>query len=588
MPDARRWIAGQQVGTIEDGSAQSAVGRGSFMSGNIAQFFTQHAVRPGHVLYRHFADDGWRDVSVADMAALAGRWQAAFVREGFAAGDRVALCLRNGIDWVAIDIAALGLGLVVVPLYVDDNPDNVAWCADNAQARLLIVESARVAAALAKVADAGHPLPPLVVLSPGETGSAAIARSFLPATAPDVVVRDLPAGTLATICFTSGTAGRPKGVMLSHGNIIANVGQCAQTGMARPEDVFLSILPLSHMFERTGGYYLPLSLGAKVTFARGVAQLAADLASESPTLMFAVPRIFERFRARIDQALAGSPAKRRLFDACVARGCRVAAGRGTLLDRLLVPGLRRLVARPLLARMGGRLRLAVVGGAALDPHLSRTFIGLGLPLLQGYGMTEASPVVAVNRDDDNDPESVGPPLPGVDVRLSAAGELEIRGPNVMSGYWRNPEATHDAFTADGWLSTGDIAELRDGKIFLRGRAKDIIVMSNGEKLPPQDVEFAILRDPVFEQVMVVGEGRPYVILLAVAKETDEKALARRANEQLKAFPRWVRVRRVVATSEPWSVDNGLLTPTLKLKRPLLLKRLAPRIEAVYGETAASA
>jgi len=558
------------------------------MPGNIAHFFTQHAARPGQVLYRHFSDGAWRDVTVAEVAALAGRWQAAFARDGFVAGDRVALCLRNGVDWVAVDIAALGLGLVVVPLYVDDNPDNVAWCAVNAQARLLIVENSRVAAALAKVADAGHRLPPLVMLSPDEGESAATVETFLPAAAPDAVARDLPDDALATICFTSGTAGRPKGVMLSHDNIIANVGQCGQTGMARPDDVFLSILPLSHMFERTGGYYLPLSLGAKVTFARGVAQLAADLTSESPTLMFAVPRIFERFRARIDQALVGSPGKQRLFDACVARGCRVAAGRATMLDRLLVPGLRRLVARPLLARMGGRLRLAVVGGAALDPHLSRTFIGLGLPLLQGYGMTEAAPVVAVNRADDIDPESVGPPLPGVDVRLGEAGELEVRGRNVMQGYWRNPDATREAFTADGWLRTGDIAQIRDGKIFLRGRAKDIIVLSNGEKLPPQDVEFAILRDPVFEQVMVVGEGRPYVVLLAVAKETDEKALARRANEQLKLFPRWVRVRRVIATTEPWSVDNGLLTPTLKLKRPLLLKRLESRIEAAYSESPASA
>jgi len=236
-----------------------------------------------------------------------------------------------------------------------------------------------------------------------------------------------------------------------------------------------------------------------------------------------------------------------------------------------------------LARLGGRLRIAVVGGAALDPALAQTFIGLGLTMLQGYGMTEASPVISVNRDDDNVAESVGPPLPGIEIRLGDGGELLTRGRNVMLGYWKNPEATRAALTADGWLHTGDLAEIRDGKVYIRGRAKDILVLSNGEKLPPQDAEFAILHDPVFEQVMLVGEGRPFVVLLAVTQETDEKTLIRRANDRLKAFPRWNRVRRVVMQKEPWSVDNGLLTPTLKLKRPILLKRLAEQIDAAYAD-----
>ena len=204
-------------------------------------------------------------------------------------------------------------------------------------------------------------------------------------------------------------------------------------------------------------------------------------------------------------------------------------------------------------------------------------------MLQGYGMTEASPVISVNRDDDNVPESVGPPLPGIEVRLGDGGELLVKGRNVMLGYWKNPEATDAALTADGWLRTGDVAEIIDGRIYIRGRAKDVLVLSNGEKLPPQDAEFAILHDPVFEQVMLVGEGRPFVVLLAVSQETDEKVLIRRANDKLRDFPRWTRVRRVIMQKEPWSVDNGLLTPTLKLKRPILLQRLAPQIEAVYAD-----
>jgi long-chain acyl-CoA synthetase len=555
------------------------------LAGNIAQFFSRHVTRPTHALFRHHVDGAWRDVTVEEIAALARRWQAAFRRDGLAAGDRVAICARNGVNWIAIDIAALGMGLVVVPLYVDDNPDSVAWCVGNAEVRLLVVENSRIAAALAKCADAGKPLPPLVVLRPDDGETAATLATFLPEAAAELTVTELPDDALATICFTSGTSGRPKGVMLSHGNIIANVGQCGQTGMARPEDLFLSILPLSHMFERTGGYYLPLSLGAKVAFARGVAQIADDLKTQAPTVIFAVPRIFDRFRARIEMSLARSPAKRRLFDACVERGFRVATGQGSVVDRMLVPGLRRLVGKPVLARLGGCLRIAVVGGAALDPALAHTFIGLGLAMLQGYGMTEASPVISVNRDDDNAPESVGPPLPGIEIRLGDGNELLVRGRNVMLGYWKNPEATRAMLSADGWLRTGDIADIKEGRICIRGRAKDILVMSNGEKLPPQDAEFAILNDPLFEQVMLVGEGRPYIVLLAVTQETDERTLIRRANEQLKKFPRWTRVRRVVMQKESWSVDNGLMTPTLKLKRPILLQRLAAQIEAAYAEAA---
>jgi long-chain acyl-CoA synthetase len=546
---------------------------------NIAEYFRQHLAAPDSALYRQFSDEKWRDICVAEIATLVGRWQAALVALGLAQGDRIALCLRNGVDWVALDLAALGLGLVIVPLYVDDNPDNVSWCAANAEARLLIVETTRMATALAQC---GAALPPMSVLRPdaGDPGSSVAA--LLPPSAAAPQFRDLPADTLATICYTSGTSGRPKGVMLSHGNIIANVESCRETTMAQQGDTFLSILPLSHMFERTGGYYLPLSIGAKVVYARGVAQIADDLAEQRPTAMFAVPRIFERFLARVNQSLEASPAKRWLFDQCVERGWRVERGDASWLDAIATPLLRSVVAKPVFERLGGRMRLAVVGGAALDPVISHTFIGLGLAMLQGYGMTEASPVISVNLLDDNDPDSVGPPLPGVEIKLLPSGELLARGGNVMQGYWHNPEATRESIDGDGWLHTGDVAEIRDGRIYIRGRVKDIMVLSNGEKLPPQDVEFALLHDPVFDQVMLVGEGRPFLTLLAVTRDTDEQALLRRANEQLKTFPRWVRIRRVIPLADPWSIENGLLTPTLKLKRPLVLARFKDAVDKVYA------
>ena len=552
---------------------------GGLVARNIADYFKAHLATPALALYRRCSADTWADVSVADLAQLIGRWQSAFTTLGLVEGDRVALCVKNSVDWIAIDLAALGLGLVVVPLYVDDNPENVAWCVDNAEARSLVVESTRMARALLQCSTS---LPPLHVLRPDAVDDLPSVHALLPATASTPVFRALPDSTLATICFTSGTSGRPKGVMLSHGNIIANVLSCQETRMARSSDVFLSILPLSHMFERTGGYYLPLSVGAKVVFSRGVAQIADDLAAQAPTVMFAVPRIFEKFLARIDQTLSGSATKRWLFDQCVARGWRVEQGNAGPLDALATPLLRALVAKPIFARLGGRLRLTVVGGAALDPSIARAFIGLGLHMLQGYGMTEASPVISVNREENNDPESVGPPLPGVDVKLGQNGELLARGGNIMQGYWRNPEATQATVDAEGWLHTGDIADLREGRIYIRGRLKDILVMSNGEKLPPQDVEFALAHDPLFEQVMLVGEGRPFLTLLTVTRETDEKLLLDRANGLLKNFPRWVRIRKVIATQDPWRIDNGLLTPTLKLKRPLVLARFKDAIDRAYA------
>src|SRR5713226_6581504 len=546
---------------------------------NIAGLLDAQLATPERILYRQFVEGAWRDISAREIAAYAARWQAFLRAEGLAPGDRVALCLKNGIHWVAADQGALGLGLVVVPLYADDNPENVAWCLENSGARLLVAESSRMANGLHSVAAS---LPRVLCLAADPGSGHDAVEAVLPKQAPAFEVAALEDGALATICYTSGTAGRPKGVMLTHGNILANVAACERLRLARSDDVFLSLLPLSHMFERTGGYYLPLSIGAKVAYARSVSQLAEDLASERPMVMFAVPRVFEKFAARVDEALAKSPAKKRLFDLVVAAGGRAGRREAGLLDRIVLALLRERVAAPVLARMGGRMRFAVLGGAPLDPAIAWLFLGLGLPVLQGYGMTEASPVISVNRLEGNVPESVGMPLDNVEARIAADGELLARGPSVMKGYWNNPEASAKSLDREGWLHTGDLAEITDRRIYIRGRLKDVLVLSNGEKLPPQDVELAILGDGVFEQGILIGEGRPFLTLVAVTRESDEKTLIQRANDRLKAFPRYIRVRRVVATHEPWTVENGLLTPTLKVKRERVQKKFSAEIERAYA------
>jgi long-chain acyl-CoA synthetase len=546
---------------------------------NIASLLKAQLATPERILYRQFIEGGWRDVSAREIAAYAARWQAFLRAEGLAPGERIALCLKNGIHWVAADQGALGLGLVIVPLYVDDNPENVAWCLANSGARLLVVETSRTATALQGVVAS---LPRVLCLAADPGSGHDAVEAALPRQAPEFEVAPLEDGALATICYTSGTAGKPKGVMLTHGNILANVAACERLQLARSDDVFLSLLPLSHMFERTGGYYLPLSIGAKVAYARSVSQLAEDLASERPTVMFAVPRVFEKFAARVNEALAKSPAKKRLFDLVVAAGGRAERREAGLADRIILALLRDRVAGPVLARLGGRMRFAVLGGAPLDPAIAWLFLGLGLPVLQGYGMTEASPVISVNRPESNVPESIGMPLDNVEVRVAADGELLAKGPSIMKGYWNNPEASAKTLDREGWLHSGDLAEIRDGRIFIRGRLKDVLVLSNGEKLPPQDVELAILGDGVFEQGILIGEGRPFLTLVAVTQETDEKNLIRRANERLKGFPGYIRVRRVVTTREPWTVENGLLTPTLKVKRERVQEKFGAEIERAYA------
>jgi long-chain acyl-CoA synthetase len=384
------------------------------------------------------------------------------------------------------------------------------------------------------------------------------------------------------------------------------------------DDVFLSFLPLSHTFERTAGYYLPMAAGSCVVYARSVALLGEDLKTVRPTVLISVPRIYERVFAKLQEALAESALKTRLFEAaqavgwrrfCQAQGLPLAEGSAwAALDPLLWPLLDRLVARTLRAQFGGRVRVAVSGGAPLSHAVARCFLGLGLPLLQGYGMTETSPVVAANGVDDNDPATVGRALPGVEVRIAGNRELQVRGPSVMKGYWKRAEDTARVLAPDGWLSTGDQAEMQNGRIRIMGRIKEIIVTSTGEKVPPGDLELAIAVDPLFEQVLVVGENRPFIACVAVVNRAEwqrlaaslgldpaeaaslnqpavHKAALARIAAQTRDFARYAAPRAVFLTLEPWTIENTLMTPTLKLKRTNLMGRYAGEIEAMYRPTA---
>jgi long-chain acyl-CoA synthetase len=568
-------------------------------------FRARLALSPDAIAYRQhdpitgtWTDWTWR--RIGDEVEL---WRDAFAKEQLPIGSRVATVMKSGVDYVCVDQAALSLGLAIVPMHATDNPGNLAYILQDSGASALVIDSPAYWARLApEVADLPD-LRRIVVVSeeePAEHGPiesdprAARASAWLAAAAaghaPEAVVSSR---SLAAIVYTSGATGRPKGVMLSHGNVTSNVLGVLRCVAPKPDDVFLSFLPLSDTFERTAGYYLPIAAGGAVAFARSIALLPKDLRLIRPTILISVPRIYERAYLHIQETVAKSGALRRaLFSLAERLGWRRflaaqagATARWPIASRLAWSFLDRLVAARIRAEFGGRLRVAVVGGAPMPEAASKCFLAMGVNLLQGYGMTETSPVVSVNRLERNDPATVGETLGGVEIRIGANDELLVRGPNVMLGYWRKPEETQRVLEPDGWLHTGDQALIDGSRLKIKGRIKDVIVTSTGEKISPADLEQAITGDLLFEQAMVIGERRPFIAALAVLNRQEAERAARAlglaggmtdilASNEFRAlaqkriaravahFPDYATPRKVWLTVDPWTVGAGLMTPRL--------------------------
>ena len=547
-------------------------------------FLERVRTSPEGKAYRWFDGATWVDMTWGEAGVAVGRWQAALAKENLKPGERVGLCSRNRIEWMLFDQAALGLGLVVVPLFYNDRPDNMAYCLNDAGAKFLLLEDGKLWEAMRGQIKT---IERVVCLNdaPKADDKAISLQKWLPKQGVALQPSPAKATELATLVYTSGTTGRPKGVMLSHRNIISDlraVLEAVPELCSKPRR-FLSFLPLSHMFERTTGYYVPMCMdaNAQVVYARGILELGEDMVSQRPSIIVSVPRIFERVYSKVEENLPAGSTKRKLFEKTVDIGWKRFKKEASLTDHLLWPILNVLVAKKLRARLGGELEYIFLGGAALAPHLIKIFTGVGLTFVHGYGLTETSPVAACNRMADNDPMSVGHVVPGCEARMAENGELLVRGPIIMLGYWNNQAATDAVLDKDGWFHTGDIVEMREGRIYIRGRVKDVIVLSNGEKIPPGDAEQAVVKDTVFDQVMLVGEGRAHLGLLVVSKLQDERELCKRANAQLKDFPGYAKIRHLARVNETWTVENGLITPTLKLKRNKIEERYAKEIAAMY-------
>jgi long-chain acyl-CoA synthetase len=569
---------------------------------------------PNAPAYREFdsASKEWRGVTWREIGDLVARAREGLRRDGLQPGERIAIMMKNSINWVLFDQAAFAHGMVPVPLFVDDRPDNVAYILNDADVKAIVIDGEEHWKRLKTVRDQLGTLKRIISVKPiadADEPRLMTLADWLPA---DTGAHDKPpskGSDLATIVYTSGTTGKPKGVMLSHRNMLSNVQSGLTVYDVYPEDVFLSFLPLSHMFERTCDYYLNVVSGASIVFSRSIPQLAEDFRTVQPTIIFSVPRIYERFYAAIyDQLKKAPPIRKKLFEFAVDTGWakfEYEHGRGSWKPQFLLwPILEKLVAKKLLERLGGKLKFAISGGAALSPSVAKVFIGLGLPICQGYGLSEASPLLTVNLLEKNNPMTIGPAVPGVELRVGDNGALFARGPNIMMGYWNNTDATRVVLSDDGWLNTGDQVKIDEhGYVTITGRLKEIIVMGNGEKIPPVDMELAIQLDPVFEQVLVFGEAKPYLSAIAVlnddewakvaaeakldpkldgeGKEKAEKFLVQRITKRIKDFPGYAQVRKITVAKEKWTIDNGLMTPTLKLKRNMIVQKYSGAIEDMY-------
>lgn len=589
------------------------------MANTLPELFRQRVQRsPERIAYTQFDENAgdWRDYTWQEIQLLVHRWRQALLKEGLAKGDRVAVIVGNSIEWVCFDQAAQSLGLVIVSLYTTDTAENIAYILKDAGARVLLIAGLEQ---WKNIEDHETQLPALQSVWCLEDCKSTEYKQYqkvqcvenlLPADAEPYENVPVEPDALATIIYTSGTTGRPKGVMLSHHNILSNAVAVQKNIPAYPDDIFLSFLPLAHSFERTIEYYFPMMSGSQVSYARSIKTLIDDLPIIKPTILISAPRLYEKIYAAIQNKVATHWLKRKLFNWTISLGWQQFEATQNrrppvnIIKRLFGKILHKIVAGKVLARLGGRLRVAVTGAAPMAEKVSRFFLGLGLPLVEGYGLTEASPVVTGNNLENNLPGSVGKAVYGVEVKTADNGELLVRSPGVMLGYWNKEEATREAIDEDGWLYTGDVAEIKQGLVYIRGRLKEILVTSTGEKVAPADMETAIMLDPLFDQAMVVGEGKPFIAALLVLEEeawskfaselgldaTDRASLK---NEQvidavlkklaslLSSFPVYAQIHSVYLTCEPWTIENGLLTPTLKIKRNVINERFSQQITELY-------
>ena len=539
---------------------------------------------------------------------------------GLEPGERVLLVSENRPEWLIADIAIMAAGGIAVPAYTTNTTGDHRYLLDHSEAKIAIVSTAKLGDRLFPAAQDAAGCEVVISLETLTQASEKDLRVEDWATvmaagrdsAEDIESGAERASRDDTACFiyTSGTGGAPKGVMLSHGAMLCNCGGALHllSEFSLGPEVFLSFLPLSHAYEHTVGQFFAIAIGAEIYYAENVERLLTNLGEARPTIMTAVPRLYESMHQRILRGVEKQGGmKEKLFRQTLALGLkRQCDPRGlTFSESLLDAILERLVRNKIRQRFGGRLKAMISGGAALNVDIGRFFTALGLPILQGYGQTEAGPVVSANPPGRIKLETVGPPLKGAEVRIADDGEILVRGELLMKGYWKDEEATRRTIV-DDWLHTGDIGSLdKDGYLRITDRKKDIVVLSGGDNVSPARIESFLTLQPEVSQAMVFGDRRPHLVALLVpdpdfmaswAKDNGKSTRLEKHHEDpdlLKALSPIVdrvnrnlsnleKIRRVAIAPEAFSVDNGLLTPTLKIRRHKIREQYGDRLERLYG------
>ena len=561
--------------------------------------------------------DEWVSTSWTEARRQATALAQSLVELGLGNGEPVALLSENRPEWAIADLGIMMAGCVTVPVYTTNTERDHQHVLENSGAKALIVSTAKLArAALPAVlrVDVEH----LIAMEPfplAQNATVAVHEWAALTAGPDATnaVRQRLVGVgrddLACLIYTSGTGGSPRGVRQHHGMILHNVhaaGSIIQEDLGWGEEVFLSFLPLSHAYEHTAGQWLPIGLGAQIYYSRGLDKLATDIEEVRPTIMAVVPRLFELLRARLlKQMEANGGVAAKLLDRALALGKRRAEGRRRVLDwpwQLLVDRTVKPKAR---ARFGGRTKALISGGAPLNPEVGLFFQSLGVPLMQGYGQTEAGPIISCNRPAAGIAmNTVGPPLPHVDVRIAEDGEILVAGELVMHAYWRASTETARVLE-DGWLHTGDIGHFdQAGRLVITDRKKDLIVNDKGDNVAPQRVEGMLTLQPEIGQAMIHGDRRPYVVglivpdtdwaaewarehatsgdLATLTKDANFTAAVRAAVDRVnKDLSTTERVRRHLLADAPFTIEAGEMTPSLKIRRHVIRERYGDRLEALY-------
>jgi len=585
---------------------------------NLVTMFFARAVEKGDAPFLWRKDAGeWRAISWAETARRVASLSAGLKAAGLQRGDRVMLVSENRPEWCIADLAIMAAGCITVPTYTTNTERDHTHIIENSGARAIIVSTQKLATTLMPAALRSNHVQTVIGFEALRLGPSQIdCRQYdamiaeHPTDPAEAAARaDFTREDLACIIYTSGTGGAPRGVMQHHGAILHNCAGCSAViaeDFGWDDEVFLSFLPLSHAYEHTGGQHFPISLGGQIYYAEGLDKLAANIEEVRPTIMFVVPRLFEVLHTRITKAIekkGGLGA--RLLDQALALGARSYDGKLRLIDRPAQLAVNMLFKPKIAKRFGGRLKAMVSGGAPLNPEIGLFFHSIGLTLLQGYGQTEAAPVIACNRPRAGvRMETVGPPLADTEVRIAEDGEILVRGELVMHGYWRNPVET-DRVLKDGWLHTGDIGEFdAAGRLRITDRKKDLIINDKGENVAPQKVEGMLTLQPEIGQAMIAGDRRPYMVALIVpdAEWTAEwcaksgtgcnraaldddldfraaiSAAIDRVNRDLSVTE---RIRRFIIADEPFSIENEQLTPSLKIRRHVLREVYGERLDALY-------